>query len=103
MAGSVTAARRKRTQELQQLLKQDIDVSTGNQRQKSERQKNRHGTSVNTLKKEEEKEIAKKLTSPCNVEKVIITSNKNKEDNVDLTGGLVLLQYYESLLSNSIG
>ena len=103
MAGSVTAARRKRTQELQQLQQQNTEVVTGNQRQKSERQKNRHGTSVNTLKKEEEKEIAKKLTSPCNVEKVIITSNKDKNDNVDLTGGLVLLQYYESLLSNTIG
>ena len=55
MAGSVTAAKRKRTQELQQLQQQNTEVVTGNQRQKSERQKNRHGTSVNTLKKEEEK------------------------------------------------
>ncbi len=55
MAGSVTAARRKRTRELQQVQQQNTDVSTGSQRQKSERQKNRHGTSVNTIKKEEKK------------------------------------------------
>ena len=103
MAGSETAARRKRTRELQLAQQQNTDVSTGNQRQKSERQKNRHGTSVNSINKEEEKELAKKLSSPCEVEKIIITSNKNKEDNVDLTGGLILLQYFESLLSNTIG
>ena len=103
MAGSVTAANRKRTRELQQLLKQDIDVSTGNQHQKSINQRNRHGTPVNTLKEEEEKELAKKLSSPSNVEKVIVTSHKDKGNNVDLTGGLVLLQYFESLLSDTIG
>ena len=81
MAGSETAARRKRTRELQLAQQQNTDVSTGNQRQKSERQKNRHGTSVNSINKEEEKELAKKLSSPCEVEKIIITSNKNKEDN----------------------
>ncbi len=94
---------RKKTRELQQLQQQNTNVVTGNQRQKSERQQNRHGTSVNALKKEEEKQLAKKLSSPCEVEKIIITSNKDKNNNVDLTGGLVLLQYYESLLSNTIG
>ena len=103
MAGSVTAAKRKRTQELQKQQQQNTDVVTGNQRQKSERQKNRHGTSVNALKKKEEKKLAKKLSSPCEVEKVIVTSHKDKSNNVDLTGGLVLLQYFESLLSNTIG
>ena len=103
MAGSVTAAKRKRTQALQLAQQQNTDVVTGNQRQKSERQKNRHGTPVNTIKKEEEKQLAKKLSSPCEVEKIIITSNKDKNNNVDLTGGLVLLQYFESLLSNTIG
>ena len=52
MAGSETAARRKRTRELQLAQQQNTDVSTGNQRQKSERQKNRHGTSVNSINKE---------------------------------------------------
>ena len=103
MAGSVTAARRKRTRELQQVQQQNTDVSTGSQRQKSERQKNRHGTSVNTIKKEEKKQLAKKLSSPCDVDKVIVTSHKDKSNNVDLTGGLILLQYFESLLSNTIG
>ena len=50
MAGSVTANRRKRTRELQQLQQQNTNVVTGNQREKSERQKNRHGTSVNSIK-----------------------------------------------------
>ena len=103
MAGSVTANRRKRTRELQQLQQQNTNVVTGNQRQKSERQKNRHGTSVNSIKKEEEKQLAKKLSSACDVDKVIVTSHKDKSNNVDLTGGLVLLQYFESLLSNTIG
>ena len=103
MAGSQTAAKRKRTQELQKLQQQNTNVVTGNERQKSERQKNRHGTSVNALKKEEEKELAKKLSSPCEVEKIIITSHKDSSNTVDLTGGLVLLQYFESLLSNTIG
>ena len=103
MAGSVTADRRKRTRELQQLQQQNTNVVTGNQRQKSERQQNRHGTSVNALKKEEEKQLEKKLSSPCDVEKVIVTSHKEKDNNVDLTGGLILLQYFESLLSNTIG
>ena len=103
MAGSVTAAKRKKTSELQQLQQQNTNVVTGNQRQKSERQQNRHGTSVNALKKEEEKQLEKKLSSPCDVEKVIVTSHKEKDNNVDLTGGLILLQYFESLLSNTIG
>ena len=103
MAGSQTAAKRKRTQELQKLQQQNTNVVTGNERQKSERQKNRHGTSVNSLKSEEEKELAKKLSSPCEVEKIVITSHKDSSNTVDLTGGLVLLQYFESLLSNTIG
>ena len=103
MAGSVTANRRKRTRELQKLQQQNTNVVTGNKREKSERQKNRHGTSVNTIKKEEEKKLAKKLSSPCDVDKVIVTSHKDPSNNVDLTGGLVLLQYFESLLSNTIG
>ena len=103
MAGSVTAAKRKKTQELQKLQQQNTNVVTGNERQKSERQRHRHGTSVNALKNEEEKELAKKLSSPCEVEKIIITSHKDKSNNVDLTGGLILLQYFESLLSNTIG
>ena len=75
MAGSVTANRRKRTRELQQLQQQNTNVVTGNHRQKSESQQNRHGTSVNALKKEEEKQLEKKLSSPCDVEKVIVTSH----------------------------
>ena len=103
MAGSVTANRRKRTRELQQLQQQNTNVVTGNQREKSERQKNRHGTSVNSIKKGEEKQLAKKLSSACDVDKVIVTSHKDSSNNVDLTGGLILLQYFESLLSNTIG
>ena len=43
-----------------------------------------------------------KATEPCSVEKVLVHSNKKKGETVNLTGGLVRLMYYESLLANSI-
>ena len=54
----------------------------------------------------EEKTITKKLSEPCEIKKIIITSNKavdgEKPKKVNLTAGFVRLMYYESLLSNTI-
>ena len=54
----------------------------------------------------EEKTITKKLSEPCEIKKIIITSNKavdgEKPKQVNLTAGFVRLMYYESLLSNTI-
>ena len=58
-------------------------------------------------KKNKEKEKSeRKLSAPCDIEKIVVTSNKKeggKSNSVDLSGGFILLQYYESLLSNTIG
>jgi len=56
--------------------------------------------------KKEAERAKRKLSAPCDIEKVVVTSNKKeggKSNNVDLSGGFILLQYYESLLSNTIG
>jgi len=42
-----------------------------------------------------------KPAGPANVKEVTVFSNKNR-DNVNLTGGMIRLMYYESLLSNCI-
>ena len=57
-------------------------------------------------KKKETERLERKLSAPCDIEKIVVTSNKKeggKSNNVDLSGGFILLQYYESLLSNTIG
>ena len=57
-------------------------------------------------KKKETERAKRKLSAPCDIEKVVVTSNKKeggKSNSVDLSGGFILLQYYESLLSNTIG
>jgi len=57
-------------------------------------------------KKKEKERSERKVSAPCDIEKIVVTSNKKeggKSNSVDLTGGFILLQYYESLLSNTIG
>jgi len=57
-------------------------------------------------KKKETEKLERKISEPCDIEKIVVTSNKKeggKSNNVDLSGGFILLQYYESLLSNTIG
>jgi len=57
-------------------------------------------------KKKETERSERKVSAPCDIEKIVVTSNKKeggKSNNVDLSGGFILLQYYESLLSNTIG
>jgi len=57
-------------------------------------------------KKKETQRSERKVSAPCDIEKIVVTSNKKeggKSNNVDLSGGFILLQYYESLLSNTIG
>ena len=57
-------------------------------------------------KKKETERATRKVSAPCDIEKIVVTSNKKvggKSNNVDLSGGFILLQYYESLLSNTIG
>jgi len=57
-------------------------------------------------KKKETEKLKKQPTEPCEIEKIVVSSNKKeggKTNNVDLSGGFMLLQYYESLLSNTIG
>ena len=57
-------------------------------------------------KKKETERAKRKVSAPCDIEKIVVTSNKKeggKSNNVDLSGGFILLQYYESLLSNTIG
>tara|TARA_B100001996_G_scaffold380887_1_gene369230 strand:+ start:489 stop:2003 length:1515 start_codon:yes stop_codon:yes gene_type:complete len=60
-------------------------------------------------KEQEKKETERnkrKLTEPCDVERILVTSNKQEggePNTVDLSGGLIRLMYYESLLSNTIG
>ena len=44
----------------------------------------------------------KKLTGPAEVQKIAVVSNKDSNNTVDLTGGLIRLLYYESLLSNTV-
>ena len=44
----------------------------------------------------------KKLTGPASVEELSVVSNKDSNNTVDLTGGLIRLLYYESLLSNTV-
>jgi len=44
----------------------------------------------------------RKLTGPCIPEYINVTSNKDKNNNVSLTGGFIRLMYYESLLSDTI-
>ena len=44
----------------------------------------------------------KKLTGPASVEELSVISNKDSNNTVDLTGGLIRLLYYESLLSNTV-
>ena len=44
----------------------------------------------------------KKLTGPASVEELSVISNKDSNNTVDLTGGLMRLLYYESLLSNTV-
>ena len=53
-------------------------------------------------KRDERKQPARKPTEPCDVEKILITSAKNPGESVNLTGGMIRLMYYESLLSNTI-
>tara|TARA_E500000305_G_scaffold89831_1_gene76956 strand:- start:39 stop:1523 length:1485 start_codon:yes stop_codon:yes gene_type:complete len=54
--------------------------------------------------KEEKKKLDRKPSEPCEVKKVIVSSTKKGDSNtVDLTGGLIRLMYYESMLSNTIG
>jgi hypothetical protein len=52
--------------------------------------------------KEEKKKLDRRPSEPCEVKKVIVSSNKGS-NTVDLTGGLIRLMYYESMLSNTIG
>ena len=52
--------------------------------------------------RDEKKQPARKPTEPCDVEKILITSAKNPGESVNLTGGMIRLMYYESLLSNTI-
>ena len=57
-------------------------------------------------KKKETERATRKVSAPCDIEKIVVTSNKKeggKSNSVDLSGGFILLQYYESLLSNTIG
>ena len=44
----------------------------------------------------------KKLTGPAEVQKIAVASNNDSNNTVDLTGGLIRLLYYESLLSNTV-
>ena len=44
----------------------------------------------------------RKLTGPCIPEYINVTSNKDKNNTVSLTGGFIRLMYYESLLSDTI-
>ena len=64
----------------------------------SEKQQSRRNTAANR----KAREGRAKATEPCSVEKVLVHSNKKKGETVNLTGGLVRLMYYESLLANSI-
>ncbi len=58
-------------------------------------------------KKKEKERATRKLTEPCDVEKVLVTKKPKEGEGesatVDLSGGLIRLMYYESLLSNTIG
>ncbi len=64
----------------------------------SDKQQSRRNTAANR----KAREGRAKATEPCSVEKVLVHSNKKKGETVNLTGGLVRLMYYESLLANSI-
>ena len=64
-----------------------------------------HKEAEEKMNKENERS-ERKLSAPCDIEKIVVTSNKKeggKSNSVDLSGGFILLQYYESLLSNTIG
>ena len=48
------------------------------------------------------KPLGRKLSGPAEVKKVVVYSNKEGEDTVELTGGFINLRYHESLLSNTV-
>ena len=48
------------------------------------------------------KPLGRKLSGPSEVKRVVVYSNKEGGDTVELTGGFINLRYHESLLSNTI-
>ena len=46
--------------------------------------------------------VGKKLAGPSEVKKVVVYSNKEGDDTVELTGGFINISYHESLLSNTV-
>ena len=47
-------------------------------------------------------QVSGRAAEPTSVEEVTVFSNPSQEDTVSLLGGLVRLQYWESILQDSI-
>ena len=53
-------------------------------------------------KRRQKAKANRKLSGPSEVKKVVVYSNKEGDDTVELTGGFINLRYHESLLSNTV-
>ena len=99
MAGSKTAERRKRVSEWQKTGTKVVPAKGGPTT--SERQAARRNTAAKRKKRKNLEELGPP-SGPSSVKKVTVYSNKDAGNTVSLAGGMRLLTYYESLLSNTI-